>query len=239
MTPLSIHSMTPDFSVSGPLRKADAPEAPATSLTACPAGQELIADWMRDASGCESDGLPSTASSDPAVGFSVAVKMAHVLLGSAGSLTLPHCVVTLAVVVDDVAVLDDDELAAVEVDDEVVVVVADVEALDEVSVDDTDPAGDVSVGEVEALPDAAAGAELSVSDDNEAAVLADDDEPPQAATHALRTAIDRRRARRWDCEIPSAAESLPQIVWEGTKDGRTNDDLRFLVGVGDIFWCVG
>ena len=124
VTPLSIHSVTPDLRVSGPLRNADAPEAPATSLTAWPDGQALIADWMRCASGCEFDGSPSSASSDPFVGFSVAVSVAQVALGSVGSLTVPHCVVTLAAVADEVEVLDDE---VVDVDDDVDDVV-DVEA---------------------------------------------------------------------------------------------------------------
>lgn len=172
-------------------------------MTAWPDGQALIADWMRCASGCEFDGSPSSASSDPFVGFSVAVSVAQVVLGSVGSLTVPHCVVTLAAVADEVEVLDDEVVDDVDdVDDDEVEedVPDDVDALEDVLVDDVDPLEDVSVGDVDpVVSDAGAGAavdvEAAVADDDEVSPFAgDDDPPPHAATDALRTAIARRRA---------------------------------------------
>ena len=142
------------------------------------------------------------------MGFSVAVSVAQAVLGSAGSLTVPHCVVTLATVADEVEVLDDEVVDDGDgVDDVVVVddaveedVPDDVDALEDVLVDDVDPLEDVSVDDVDpVVSDAGAGAavdvEATVADDDEVSPLADDDDPPpHAATDALRTAIARRRA---------------------------------------------
>ena len=36
-----------------------------------------------------------------------------------------------------------------------------------------------------------------------------------------------------------AADALPKIVCEATKDERTNETLAFFFGDGDISWCVG
>jgi hypothetical protein len=68
----------------------------------------------------------------------------------------------------------------------------------DVSADEADPADEASVDDVE--EDAGAGAALDVvpsvaDEDKVSPALADDDDPPpHAATHALRTAIARRRA---------------------------------------------
>jgi hypothetical protein len=98
VTPESIHSVTPDLSVSGPLRKPDSPALPATSFTAWPEGQLSMADCRRPASGCELPALPSAASIEPLLGVSVAASVAQTAeaAGSEGSPTVPHCVLTVA-----------------------------------------------------------------------------------------------------------------------------------------------
>jgi len=53
-----------------------------------------MACWILDVSGCELEELPSTESSEPPTGTSVAWREAQVADGSGGSLTVPHCVAT-------------------------------------------------------------------------------------------------------------------------------------------------
>lgn len=187
------------------------------------------------------DGLLSMASSDPLVGFSVAVRLAQVVPGSVGSLTAPHCVATLAVVAGDVEVLDDEVVDDVEVDDEVVVVVDDVD-----SVEEADAPDEVSVEDVEAATGVAVDEEPEADDEVSPALADDDDPPPHATTQALSTAIARRRASRRRCpaaslhELSWVADALPpQIVCGRTKDGRRSEAVRCLLGVDDISWCVG
>ncbi len=96
VTPLSIHSVTPDLSFSEPLRKPDSPALPFTSLTAWPAGQLSMADWMRLASNWELAGLPSTESTEPLIGVIEADSVLQTAesAGRLGSATSPHGAVT-------------------------------------------------------------------------------------------------------------------------------------------------
>lgn len=92
VTPVSIHSVTPDLSLSEPLRKPDSPALPFTSRTAWPAGQLSMAVWMRLASGWELLGLPSTVSMEPLTGVIVAASVLQTAesAGRLGSATLPR-----------------------------------------------------------------------------------------------------------------------------------------------------
>jgi hypothetical protein len=101
VTPVSIQRVTPDFRMSGPLRKPEvvAPlsAVPWTSLTACPSEQASIALWMFAVSVPDPRGSWSAASaSNPlARGTNRALRVLQTEAGSAGSFTVPHWVRTL------------------------------------------------------------------------------------------------------------------------------------------------
>ena len=131
--------------------------------------------------------------------------MAHVVAGNAGCATVPHCVVTLGVVADGV------DPGEEEVSDGA-------EPLDDVSVE-----GEVSVEGPE--PDADGGGAVEVESEAAGSDEVDDDPPPHAGKHPIRTTIARSRALRRRCSATSlrgflsAADELPpQMVGEKTQE---------------------